>query len=238
MKDGLIKYPETYKKEIVMWNCISNYCINSHIALLIALLMASRNHSYTSEVWAAAHKEVLYALSNGFDVLKTLSRKRICDGNEIIDGRPSLVGSPIVDIDSAGSGKWKRINDRDTAYYKRLVVKITGQQFTGGGDSAANGIYGRSLNAALPLLWPSAKIRTKHIQGLGKELMAHLGIIDHDVMGKLLEMEHWHNMNYYGHRPVGIYWFHKSGQSLDSLNDIAMKNTAIVGFNWIVENGR
>ena len=105
MKDGLNNYPETYKKEIVMWNCISNYCINSHIALLIALLMASRNHSYTSEVWAAAHKEVLYALSNGLDVLKDSNRRRICDGNEIIEGRPSLVGSPIVDIDSAGSGK-------------------------------------------------------------------------------------------------------------------------------------
>ena len=68
--------------------------------------------------------------------------------------------------------------------------------------------------------------------------MAHLDIIDHDVMGKLLEMEHWHNMKYYGHRPVGIYWFHKSGQSLDSLNAKAMKATAIVGFYWIVENSR
>ena len=238
MKGGLKKYPETYKKEIVMWNCISNYCINSHIALLIALLMASRNHSYTSELWAASHKEVLYALSNGLDVLKTSSRKRICDDNEITHGRPLLVGSPIVEIDGAGSGKWKRKFERDTVNYKRLVVKITGQQFTGGGASAAKGIWGKTLNAAIPLLWSSANITTQDMQELGKQLMAHLGIIDHNVMGKLLEMEHWHNMNYYGHRPVGIYWFHKSGQSLDSLSAIAMKNTAIVGFNWIVQNGR
>lgn len=199
MKDGLNNYPETYKKEIVMWNCISNYYINSHIALLIALLMTSRNHSYTSEVWAAAHKDVLYALLNGLDVFKTLSQKRIYDGNEIIKGRPSLVGSPVVEIDSAGSGKWKRINNRDTENYKILVVKITGTQFTGGGGSANNGIWGRTLNAVLPILWLSANITTQHIQELGKQLMAHLDIIDYDVMRKLVEMEHWHNMNYYGH---------------------------------------
>ena len=96
MEDGLINNLETYMKEIVMWDCISNYCINSHIALLIALLMAKRNHSYISVVWAAAHKEVMYALSNGLDVLKTSNRQRICDGNEITGGRRPLVGSPLL----------------------------------------------------------------------------------------------------------------------------------------------
>ena len=101
-----------------MWNCISNYYINSHIALLIALMMASRNYSYTSERWAATHKKVLYALSNGLDVLKDSNQRHICDVNEIIEGCPSLVGSPIVEIGSAGRGQWKRKFERDSQLQK------------------------------------------------------------------------------------------------------------------------
>ena len=119
------------------------------------------------------------------------------------------------------------------------MVKITGQQFTDGGNSADKGIWGRTLNEALSILWPSTVITTRNIKDLGKNLMALLlGIGDHNVMGKLLEMRHWHSMNYYGHRPVGIYWFHKNGQSLDSLNATAMKNIADVGYHLIVENSR
>ena len=239
MEDGLNKYPETYRKEIVMWNCISNYCINSHIALLIALLMAQRNHSYTFDGWAATHKEVMYALSNGLDVLKTSKgRIDICVGNKIVKGRRTMVGSPIVEIGSAGSDEWQRTIERDKVYYKKLVVKVSGKQFTGGGGSVDTGIWGRLLHVVLPIVWLSVNITTQHIQELDRQLMAHLDIIEHDVVGKLVEMVHWHNMKYHGHRPVGIYWFHKNGQSLDSLNAAALKKIADVGFKWIVENNK
>lgn len=110
-----------------------------------------------------------------------------------------MVGSPIIEIGSAGSGAWKHIIDRDTDNYKRLVVKITSQQFTDGGNSADKGTWCRTLNVALPILWPSTVITTRNIKDLGIQLMANLDIIDHDVMGKLLEMEHWHNIKYYGY---------------------------------------
>ena len=136
------------------------------------------------------NKEVLYALSNGLDVLKSSKgRNDICEGNKIVEGCRTMSGSPIVEIGSAGSGEWQRINDRDVVYYKKLVVKITGQQFTDGGNSADKGIWGRTLNVALPILWPSTIITTKNIKDLGKQLMAHLDIIDHDVMGMLLEIK-------------------------------------------------
>ena len=108
--------------------------------------------------------------------------------------RRLMVGSPIVEISSAGSDEWERITCCDTENYKRLVVKITGQQFSGGGDSAVNGIWARILNAVLPILWPSTIITTQVIKELDKNLMAHLGIKYHDVMGKLVEMHHWHSV--------------------------------------------
>ena len=118
------------------------------------------------------------------------------------------------------------------------MVKVSGRQFTGGGGSDDTGIWGRILNAVLPIVWPSVNITTQYIQELGRQLMAHLDIIDHGVVGKLVEMVYWHNMKYHGHRPVGIYWFHKNEQSLDSLNAEALEKIADVAFQWIVANSR
>ena len=73
------------------------------------------------------NKEVLYALSNGLDVLKSSKgRTDICEGNKIMKGRRTIVGSPIVEIGSAGSGEWQQIIERDRVYYKKLVVKVSG----------------------------------------------------------------------------------------------------------------
>ena len=102
--------------------------------------------------------------------------------------RTMVLGSPIIEIGSTGSGAWKYMIDHDTDNYKRLEVKITGQQFTDGGNSADKGIWGRTLNEALSILWPSTVITTRNIKDLGLNLMALLGIKDHNVMGKLLEM--------------------------------------------------
>ena len=51
---GLMHYPDTCDPKVVQWNGVSKFCINSHIALLIALFMALRNdddHQFSIEEW-------------------------------------------------------------------------------------------------------------------------------------------------------------------------------------------
>ena len=43
-------------------------------------------------------------------------------------------------------------------------------------------------------------------------MMNALGITDHKVAGKLLEMRHWHTHDYMGHQPVGVFWVVKDGK--------------------------
>ena len=108
MKDDLNNNQETYTmKEIVMWNCIWNLCINSHIVLLIALLMAHKERFYTYEVRTATHKEVNNVCTiKWIEFLKNLKIwKPICDDNKMMNGHSPMVGSPIVEKDSVGSGE-------------------------------------------------------------------------------------------------------------------------------------
>ena len=63
MQQGLNKFPETCLPDVTFWNGISNYCINSHIAIPIALLLMAIRGTNISH-WKDTHTEVLFALSN------------------------------------------------------------------------------------------------------------------------------------------------------------------------------
>ena len=59
---GLLQYPDTCDSKVVQWNGVSKFCINSHIALLIALFMALRNdedHQFNINEWNGIHREVM-----------------------------------------------------------------------------------------------------------------------------------------------------------------------------------
>ena len=121
-----------------MWNCISNYCINSHIGLFISLLIASRGQIFTSEVWASTHKEAMYGLQFATDFRQggKQVRQAICDGNKMdADNKRPFEGSPIYEK-VTGSGIWRRTTPRPKGYTKGNV-RITGTQFTGGSPSDA-----------------------------------------------------------------------------------------------------
>ena len=62
IRHGLLQYPETCNPKVVQWNGVSKFCINSHIALLIALFMALRNdedHQFNINEWNGIHREVM-----------------------------------------------------------------------------------------------------------------------------------------------------------------------------------
>ena len=62
MLGGFKKYPDTCIKRIVEWNCVANFCRNSHLPLLVALLM---NHPSTNwKSWKDAHSDILAKLSH------------------------------------------------------------------------------------------------------------------------------------------------------------------------------
>ena len=115
-------------------------------------------------------------------------------------------------------------------------MRITGIQFTGGSHTDAWTIGGTCI-VAINTIWTFDKdvITKEVIQQLGQKLMKHLSITDHNVMGKLLEMRHWHSMKHKGHRPVGIYWYRLDGNlSLpSSLDENEMNNVAALGLKWI-----
>ena len=56
------------------------------------------------------------------------------------------------------------------------------------------------------------RISLSIIQKLGMMMMRVLGVTDHKVAGKLLEMTHWHSHEYAAHRPVGVFWLGKEGE--------------------------
>ena len=88
---------------------------------------------------------------------------------------------------------------------------------------------------SVSIVWPEFKdtITVQAITDLGKSLMNHLSITDHHVVGKLVEIRHWHSMNYFGHQPVGIYWLHKDGGTLSSMTNNQMESVASKGAQWI-----
>ena len=55
----------------------------------------------------------------------------------------------------------------------------------------------------------------------------------HKVIGKILEMVHWHNMPYEGQRPVGFYWVHLEGIVELSISPERQKEIADKGLEWI-----
>ena len=55
----------------------------------------------------------------------------------------------------------------------------------------------------------------------------------HKVIGKILEMVHWHNMGYEGQRPVGFYWVHLKGIVELSISPEIQKKIADTGLKWI-----
>ena len=67
---GLLHYPDTCHPKVVQWNGVSKFCINSHIALLIALFMAFRNdddHQFNINEWNEIHTEVMYSCQYAID---------------------------------------------------------------------------------------------------------------------------------------------------------------------------
>ena len=224
-------YPDTCHPKVVQWNGVSKFCINSHIPLLIALFMALRNdddnHKFNSEEWNKIHTEVMYGCQYAID------RKRKEKGKVGGNSNP-LTGSTIEktgEVDKDGKLVWKRIDARPK-FHNNANIRNTSHQFTGGGTGSA---YITRTVDGVSIVWPEFNdiITVQAITDLGKSLMNHLSITDHSVVGKLLEMRHWHSMNYFGHRPVGIYWFHKDGGTLSSMTNDEMESVASKGAQWI-----
>ena len=223
-----MQYPDTCHPKVVQWNGVSKFCINSHIALLIALFMALRNdddHQFSIEEWDEIHTEVMYGCQNAIDRKK--KKEKGCNSNP-------LTGSTIEksgEVDKDGKLVWKRIDAR-LEFHNNANIRNTGLQFTGGGTGSA---YITRTVTGVSIVLPEFKntITVQAIQELGKSLMNHLSITDHCVVGKLLEMRHWHSMNYFGHRPVGFYWFHKDGGTLSSMTNNQMESVASKGAQWI-----
>ena len=230
---GLMHYPDTCDPKVVQWNGVSKFCINSHIPLLIALFMAKRNdddHQFSIEEWDEIHTEVMYGCQNAIDRKK--KKEKGCNSNP-------LTGSTIEksgEVDKDGKLVWKRIDAR-LKLHNNANIRNTGLQFTGGGTGSA---YITRTVTGVSIVWPEFKntITVQAIQELGKSLMNHLSITDHCVVGKLLEMRHWHSMNYFGHRPVGIYWLHKDGGTLSSMTKDEMELVASKGAQWIKSTSR
>lgn len=231
IRHGLMHYPDTCHPKVVQWNGVSKFCINSHIPLLIALFMALRNdddnHKFNSEEWNKIHTEVMYGCQYAID------RKRKEKGKVGSNSNP-LTGSTIEktgEVDKDGKLVWKRIDARPK-FHNNANIRNTSHQFTGGGTGSA---YITRTVDGVSIVWPEFNdiITVQAITDLGKSLMNHLSITDHSVVGKLLEMRHWHSMNYFGHRPVGIYWFHKDGGTLSSMTNDEMESVASKGAQWI-----
>ena len=227
---GLLHFPDTCDPKVVQWNGVSKFCINSHIAVLIALFIALRNdddnHKFNSEEWNKIHTEVMYACQYAIDQKKKKG-KGGCNSNPLTGSTIEKTG----EVDKDGKLVWKRIDARPK-FHNNANIRNTGLQFTGGGTGSA---YIKKTVDGVSIVWPEFNdtITVQAIQELGKSLMNHLSITDHHVVGKLLEMRHWHSMNYFGHRPVGIYWFHKDGGTLSSMTNAQMESVASKGAQWI-----
>ena len=62
MLGGFKKYPETCIKRIIEWNCVANFCRNSHLPLLVAVLINHPSMNWKS--WKDAHSDILDKLSH------------------------------------------------------------------------------------------------------------------------------------------------------------------------------
>merc|ERR1712166_742801 len=229
IRHGLMHYPDTCHPKVVQWNGVSKFCINSHIPLLIALFMALRNdddnHKFNSEEWNKIHTEVMYGCQYAID--RKRKEKVGCNSNPLTGSTIEKTG----EVDKDGKLVWKRIDARPK-FHNNANIRNTSHQFTGGGTGSA---YITRTVDGVSIFWPEFNdiITVQAITDLGKSLMNHLSITDHSVVGKLLEMRHWHSMNYFGHRPVGIYWFHKDGGTLSSMTNDEMESVASKGAQWI-----
>ena len=117
MQQGLNEFPETCLPNVTYWNGISNYCINSHIAFVITLLMTIRGTNISH--WKDTHAEVLFALSNAVSRLK---------GSSSGDNQTMLAISKIF---RDSDGDWKRSLDWKLNH-SRMPIRVTGTQFTEG----------------------------------------------------------------------------------------------------------
>ncbi|OEU11545.1 hypothetical protein FRACYDRAFT_245599 [Fragilariopsis cylindrus CCMP1102] len=231
IRHGLMHYPDTCHPKVVQWNGVSKFCINSHIPLLIALFMALRNdddnHKFNSEEWNKIHTEVMYGCQYAIDRKRKEKGKIGCNSNPLTGSTIEKTG----EVDKDGKLVWKRIDARPK-FHNNANIRNTSLQFTGGGTGSA---YITRTVDGVSIVWPEFNdiITVQAITDLGKSLMNHLSITDHSVVGKLLEMRHWHSMNYFGHRPVGIYWFHKDGGTLSSMTNDEMESVASKGAQWI-----
>ena len=226
---GLVQYPDTCDPKVVQWNGVSKFCINSHIALLIALFMALRNdddHQFSIEEWDEIHTEVMYGCQFAIDQKKKKG-KGGCNSNPLTGSTIEKTGK----VDKDGKLVWKRIDAR-LEFQNNANIRNTGLQFTGGGTGSA---YIKKTVDGVSIVWPEFNnaITIQAIQDVGKSLMDHLSITNHSVVGKLLEMRHWHSMKYFGHRPVGIYWHHKDGGTLSSITTDEMEAVASTGAKWM-----
>ena len=125
---------------------------------------------------------------------------------------------------------------------KQAKLMVNGIAFTGG--STAKVDIQKTLDA-VHAIWPAtaAAITKESFVSLGRDLMAVFGLdinntSHHKVIGKILEMVHWHNMPYEGQRPVGFYWVHLEGiVELPSISPEIQKEIADTGLKWIRSGG-
>ena len=180
--------------------------------------MALRNdddHQFNINEWNEIHTEVMYDCQYAIDQEK--KKGRGCKSNPLTGStirKSSIVdedGKVVWEQDENGKVVWKQISAR-SKLHNNANIRNTSLQFTGGGTKECSS-YIKKTVTGMSKVWPEFKdtVTIQAIQDLGTSLMNHLSITDHSIVGKLLEMRHWHSMKYFGHQPVGIYWLHKDG---------------------------
>ena len=98
---GLLQYPDTCDPKVVEWNGVSQFCINSHIPLLIASLFMALS-KFNSKEWNKTHTEVMYGFQNAIDQEKKKGRGG-CNSNPLTGSTIEKTGG----VDKDGKFVWE-----------------------------------------------------------------------------------------------------------------------------------
>ena len=189
-----------------------NFVLTLIFHCLLLLYLWPWANSIVKIEWNKIHTEVMYGCQNAIDQEKKKGRGG-CNSNPLTGSIIKKTGG----VDEDGKFVWElSLSLSRLSNHNKANIRNTGWQFTGGGSSKCNS-YITKTATGVSIVWPTyykGIITINAIQDSAKSLMDHFSITDHSVVGRLLEMHHWHSMNYFGHWSVGIYWLlHKEGET-------------------------